>query len=37
MLGSVLFYVVIAELIFGVLIATHELGHLPPPSCWGCR
>ena len=27
MLGSVLFYVVIAVLIFGVLIATHELGH----------
>ena len=35
MLGSVLFYVVIAVLIFGVLIATHELGHFATAKLLG--
>ena len=37
MLGSVLFYVVIAVLIFGVLIATHELGHFATAKLLGVQ
>ena len=37
MLGSVLFYVVIAVLIFGVLIATHELGHFATAKLLGVK